>query len=160
MTTFERMSMPLSYIVGSANDFHPDEIAALDIYNGIRHDDFPDDINDIEEPLFRHLLLLEKFDDQSCFIGRDENGEICAVASVDDTRTDGTLWVNGIAVHPDSRGQGTGHDFCGFLADIAKAQGKSRLGGRALASSLGFHLSEGFYVADDNPDLMLVYKDL
>lgn len=160
MFTFERMSMPLSYNLADADDFHPDEVTALEIYDGIKHHDIPDDIPHDWDGLYRQMMLLEKFDDQTCFIGRDDEGNICAVASVDELRRDGTLWVNGIAVDPEYRLQGVGHEFVQYLEELAKKRKMNRLGGRAVAGFLGFHLSEGFYVADNDPEIPLVYKDL
>lgn len=146
--------MPLSYIAGSLRDFHEDEIAALDIYDEIPDKDIPRHLSGI----IRYLRLLEEFDDHSCFVGRDEDGEVCAVANIDELQNDGTLWIKGIAVHPEYRGQGIGHEFIEYLSELARQQGKQRLGSRAVLSSVDFHRQEGFTQEDNHPSLPLMHK--
>lgn len=152
---FERLDMPFSNEVYSEDDLPEDVQAALEIYDGV---DF-----EIEEDIIgfeRQIVLLEHFDTQTCYVARYDDGEICAVASIDESRTDGVMWVQGIAVQPDLRGEGVGHEFAEFVVDLAKKQGKDRIGSRAVLSALNFHRQEGFVQADDDPHRPLMYKYL
>lgn len=152
---FNRLDLPPSDQVNGTDNLNQDAITALTIYGTIDFD-LPDDLAGLD----RQLALLEHFDDQTCFVARDDRGEICAVANVDESRPDGTLWVHGLAVDCDMRNEGIGHEFAEYLTDLAIKQGRRRIGSRAVLSSVRFHLNEGFVQADNNLKIPLMYKYL
>lgn len=137
------------------NDLNADASTALSIYGAI---DFG--LGERSIGIDRQLALLEHFDDQTCFVARDDSGEICAVASVDESRPDDTLWVHGLAVDSDVRNEGIGHEFAEYLTDLARRQKRGCIGSRAVLSSVRFHLNEGFIQADNDPKIPLMYKYL
>lgn len=152
---FERLEMPLRDDVSSIDELNEDEIAALAIYLEIGHY-FPDSYTRDD----KILDILEHFDEQECFVARDEMGEICGVAGVDDNYSDDEFRVHGIAVHPDFRRQGVGQGLMEFLTGLARGQSKQHMGLIAMKSSLMFHESQGFTQVDGGHGLPLMRKSL
>jgi|GEM_PF-3666223 len=152
-----RYDMPHSDEVDSTR--HLPELAqlALEIY-GIIDFDLDPELSDEE----RTLRLLEHFDDQECYLMTDEDGEIVAVANIEEQYHDEpTLWTQGLAVAPKYQGAGIGSEFAEYLENVAKQRGLRRLGSRATKTSVNFHMQIGFAPYDDPDPItgkILMYK--
>lgn len=131
----------------------------LEIYGIIDFDLDPELSN--EEKMLR---LLEHFDDQECYLMTDEEGEVVAVANIEEQYNDEpTLWTQGLAVAVEHQGTGIGSEFAEYLESMARQRGLKRLGSRATRTSVNFHIQIGFAPYDDPDPItgkILMYKHI
>lgn len=158
---FEQFPMPHSDTVYDEDDLPDDVLQVLEIIGQIPNTD-PGDIYEEESSDSQTIKLLEKFDDQTCIVARDEDGDICAAANMRFDHAAEQLWVEQLAVDPDYAGQGISKQFVEHLADLARRAKMRRIGSRSVTSAIQAHHSWGFVEreGDEDEPEPVMYRDL
>lgn len=110
----------------------------------------------IELSPHRIAYLLEKFEQQSTFIARDqdEDNEIVAVANVRFEQDQ--AFIEGIAVHPDWRHEGVGRELMTFIEEQGRQRQLGSVALRSVTSALVIYERLGYeYVNPDDADARL-----
>ena len=157
---FEQFTMPHSDTVTDEDDLSDDAAQVLEIIGQIQSTS--ENQNSSASALSRTIRLLEKFDDQTCIVARDEDGDICAAANMRFDHASEQLWVEHLAVDPEYAGQGISKQFVEYLVGLARQSQLRRIGSRSVTSAIQAHYSWGFTEreGDEEAEEPVMYRDL
>ena len=108
----------------------------------------------VELDLDETLEILDEFKDQTCLIASPENepDEIAAVANVDFYRGKRQAWIDGIATHPEYRGQKFGTEMIRFIENESKARTLATIALNSIPTAIQFYTKNGFDADDMQPE--------
>jgi GNAT superfamily N-acetyltransferase len=106
-----------------------------------------------EPDLKRAHKLLDDFKDQSCIIAspEDEPDEVATVANVDFYRGKQQAWIDGIATHPDYRGQKFGSEMIKFIEQESKVRALAAVALNSIPTAIQFYTKIGFDLNQTQP---------
>ena len=159
--TYETFELPPAEVVDEytdSSDVDIDTATVVDIYHQIG----PTDHSMTTDELYRILDTIDMLrePDRTCYVARDEQGDICAMSAYDIQSSGG--WISAIAVDAESRNAGVGTEFINFLSDVTRQRQLGCLGLRSVPTAIPFYRKLGFSedVDDPYPDAPLMRKYL
>lgn len=159
-SSIEQYQLPHSNEITQRDDLSSEDLRILDIIRSALEHPPQGEFDELD--LDQLLDILEKFDDQTCVVTRDEEGEIFAAANYRPEPDKEQLWVEHLAVDPDYQGGGTSRQFIDFFVMEATRQKLKRIGSRSLASAIHAHYAWGFQErpGDESEEMPVMYRHL
>lgn len=103
---------------------------------------------------------LREFEDErySCFVARDDSGDICAAAGY--IQYNDHAYINGFAVDRKYRRLGVGSSFMDYLGRVTHDRGLGFIALQSVSSAVGFYHKMGFkeHGEQDHPAMPIMRK--